>query len=169
MVRRPPSEPSVTLTLWLGSLGKVCPWWSLSPEPTVFRLIISPSIESGPAGSSREDMVEALYTLIFRLGSESSRGDVVMGILWAESRVACCNAYRGPRKVPAPAVRSGGAAGCSRCGLSEEEAEEWTESYFLMEKKGIFSDSMQSSDWICLRNESIKGERIYKRNHINKL
>lgn len=121
IVRRPPSEPSVALALWLGSLGSVWPWWSLGPEPTVFRLMISPSTEPGPVGSSREDMVEELYTFIFRLGRGSSKGDVVIGILWWESSVACCKEKSGPRKVPALAVRSGGAVGCRRWGLSEKK------------------------------------------------
>lgn len=86
--------------------------------PTDFRLRISPSLEYISGGSSREDSVEALYTLILRLGRGSSRGEVVMGILWGLSFTPCCREKSGPRKCPAVAVRSGGAEGCRGWGLS---------------------------------------------------
>lgn len=80
--------------------------------------MISPSTELLPEGSSKDDRVEELYTLILRLGSGSSRGEVVIGILLWVSLAPCCREKRGPRKVPAVAVRSGGAEGCSRWGFS---------------------------------------------------
>lgn len=62
--------------------------------------------------------MDELYTLILRLGNGSRRGDVVMGILCGLSLIPCCREKRGPRKVPAVAVRSGGAEGCRGLGLS---------------------------------------------------
>ncbi|TNN53263.1 hypothetical protein EYF80_036497 [Liparis tanakae] len=58
--------------------------------PTDFRLRISPSPKHISTGSSSEDRVEALYTLILRVGNGSSKGDVVMGILWGLSLTPCC-------------------------------------------------------------------------------
>lgn len=118
MVRRPPRFPSVALVLSPGSLDRVWLWKSRS-LPTDFRLRISPS-EHMSAGSSRDDRVDELYTLILRLGNGSSRGEVVMGILWGLSLIPCCREKRGPRKVPAVAVRSGGAEGCRGLGLSTD-------------------------------------------------
>lgn len=126
MVSRPPRLPRVALVLWPGSLGRVWLWWSrsLPTVPTDFRLRISPSAEPPSTGISSEERVDELYTLIFRLGRGSSRGEVVMGILCGLSLTPCCREKRGPRKVPAVAVRSGGADGCSRCGLSVHTGEE---------------------------------------------
>lgn len=114
MVRRPPRLPRVALVLSPGSLDRVWLWYSrsLPTVPTDFRLSISPSCEHMSAGSSREERVEALYTLILRPGKGSSRGEVVMGILWGLSLTPCCREKSGPRKAPAVAVRSGGAEGC---------------------------------------------------------
>lgn len=64
-----------------------------------------------------DDVVEELYTLILRLGSGSSKGELVMGILSEES----CKAYMGPRYTPALAVRSGCIEGCSNWGVSVKE------------------------------------------------
>lgn len=91
---------------------------------TDFRLRISPSHKPMSAGSSREESVEPLYTLILRLGSGSSKGEVVMGILWGLSLTPCFREKSGPRKVPAVAVRSGGAEGCRGWVLSVGTAEE---------------------------------------------
>lgn len=91
--------------------------------PTDFRLRISPS-EQMSAGSSMEERVDELYTLILRLGSGSSSGEVVMGILWGLSMTPCCREKSGPRKAPAVAVRSGGAEGCRWWGLSVERREQ---------------------------------------------
>ena len=68
--------------------------------------------------------MEELYTLILRLGRGSSRGEVVMGILWGLSLTPCCREKSGPRKAPAVAVRSGGAEGFRGCGLSVDVGEE---------------------------------------------
>lgn len=113
MVRRPPRLPKVALVLKPGSLDRVWLWKSrsLPTVPTDFRLRISPSPRHMSAGSSMEDRVEELYTLILRPGSGSSKGEVVMGILWGLSLTPCGREKRGPRKVPAVAVRSGGAEG----------------------------------------------------------
>lgn len=116
MVSRPPRFPSVALVLRPGSLDRVWLWKSRS-LPTDLRLRISLS-EHMSAGSSRDERVDELYTLILRLGNGSSRGDVVMGILCGLSLMPCCREKRGPRKVPAVAVRSGGAEGCRGLGLS---------------------------------------------------
>lgn len=75
-------------------------------------------------GSSRDESVEELYTLILRLGRGSSKGEVVIGILWGLSLTPCCREKRGPRKAPAVAVRSGGAEGCRGWGLSVGTGEE---------------------------------------------
>lgn len=61
-----------------------------------------------------DEAVEELYTLILRLGSGSSNGELVIGILSEES----CKAYMGPRYTPALAVKSGCMEGCSNCGVS---------------------------------------------------
>lgn len=116
MVSLPPRFPSVALVLRPGSLDRVWLWKSRS-LPTDLRLRISLS-EHMSAGSSRDERVDELYTLILRLGNGSSRGDVVMGILCGLSLMPCCREKRGPRKVPAVAVRSGGAEGCRGLGLS---------------------------------------------------
>lgn len=65
--------------------------------------------------------MEELYTLILRLGSGSNKGEVVMGILWGLSLTPCGREKSGPLKEPAVAVRSGGAEGCRRWGLSVEK------------------------------------------------
>lgn len=126
MVRRPPRLPSVALVLRPGSLDKVWLWYSRSLPivPTDFRLRISPSPDPMSAGSSKEERVEELYTLILRLGSGSSRGEVVMGILWGLSLIPCCREKSGPRKAPTVAVKSGGAEGCRGWGLSVDTGEE---------------------------------------------
>lgn len=63
---------------------------------------------------------DELYTLIFRLGSGSSRGELVMGILSATS----WRAYTGPRYMAAAEVRSGGAVRRSAGGeMKEKETE----------------------------------------------
>lgn len=87
---------------------------SLALLPIIFKLIMSSSAHPRLVGSSTDDMVEESYTLILRLGRASSRGELVIGILWCESSVLCCSEENiGPRKVPALAVRSGGAEECS--------------------------------------------------------
>lgn len=78
------------------------------------------------AGSSREERVEELYTLILRLGNGSNKGEVVMGILCGLSLTPCCREKSGPRKAPAVAVRSGGAEGCRWLGLSIDEEKRGT-------------------------------------------
>lgn len=67
--------------------------------------------------------------------------------------MACCSANSGPRKVPALAVRSGGAVGCSRCGLSNKVEKR-------KERRKCFWLAAKLQERICLRNESIKRERI---------
>lgn len=104
--------------------------------PTDLRLRISPSPEHMSAGSSREDRVEALYTLILRLGNGSRRGEVVMGILWGLSLTACCREKSGPRKAPAVAVRSGGAEGCRGWGLSVDTGGERSRSLITRNDTG---------------------------------
>ncbi len=125
MVRRPPRLPRVALVLSPGSLDRVWLWKSrsLPTVPTDFRLRISPS-EHMSAGSSRDERVEELYTLILRLGKGSSRGEVVMGILWGLSLTPCCKEKSGPRNAPAVAVKSGGAEGWRGWGLSVDSEEE---------------------------------------------
>lgn len=59
---------------------------------------------SPPRSSCGVTKPEELYTLIFRLGRGSSRGELVIGILSATS----WRAYTGPRYMAAAEVRSGG-------------------------------------------------------------
>lgn len=114
MVRRPPRLPSVALVLWPGSAGRVFVRSSRAPLPIIFKLMMSSSAQPRLVGSSTDDMVEESYTLILRPGRASSRGELVMGILWCESSVVCCREEKiGPRNVPALTVRSGGAEECS--------------------------------------------------------
>lgn len=87
MVRRPPRLPSVALVLWPGSADRVCVRGSRAPLPIVFKVMMSSSAHPRLVGSSSDDMVDESYTLILRLGRASSRGELVMGILWCESSV----------------------------------------------------------------------------------
>lgn len=61
--------------------------------------------EKSESSSCGVTVPDELYTLIFRLGRGSSRGEFVMGILSATS----WRAYTGPRYMAAAEVRSGGA------------------------------------------------------------
>lgn len=106
------------------------------------------------AGSSREERVEELYTFILRLGNGSSKGEVVMGILWGLSLTPCCREKSGPRKAPAVAVRSGGAEGCRGLGLSIDRGEERICSLITRNDKGR-AESAKSDErvkWINVAN-----------------
>lgn len=152
-MRRPPRFPSVALVLNPASLDSVWVWYSrsLPTVPTDFKLRISPSPELMSLGSSREESVEELYTLIFRLGRGSSNGEVVMGILWGLSLTPCWREKSGPRKAPAVAVRSGGAEGCRGWGLSVGMGEERSLS-LEMTRAGLREPKVTPVEWINVAN-----------------
>lgn len=77
-------------------------------------------VKSPPRSSCGVTRPEELYTLIFRLGRGSRRGELVIVILSETS----WRAYTGPRYMAAAFVRSGGAVSRSARGISEERERE---------------------------------------------
>ena len=78
-------------------------------------------MKSPPRSSWGVTRPEELYTLILRLGSGSSRGEFVMGILSETS----WSAYTGPRYMAAALVRSGAAVKRSAAMAGRRECERW--------------------------------------------
>lgn len=132
MVSLPPRQPNVPVALFPGSRGKVRSCWE--PMALFLRFMkwlslrFSPGKVLGGTAPNRsapscipgeDDAVEELYTLILRLGSGSSSGELVIGILSEES----CKAYMGLRYTPALAVKSGCMEGCSNWGVSIRKEE----------------------------------------------
>lgn len=81
-----------------------------------FTLGESLDVKSPPRSSWGVTKPDELYTLIFRLGSGSRRGELVIGILSETS----WRAYTGPRYMAAAFVKSGGAVSRSAGGMKRD-------------------------------------------------
>lgn len=120
-VSLPPRLPKVPVTLLLESRGSVRRCWLLIVLFLALMMLVSDGYVPKDLGPSKSSCIpgddptgEELKTLIFRFGSGSNNGELVMGILSAES----CKAYIWPRYIPALAVRSGCIDGCNKWELS---------------------------------------------------
>lgn len=77
-------------------------------------------VKSPPRSSCGVTRPDELYTLIFKLGRGSRRGELVIGILSETS----WRAYTGPRYMAAAFVKSGGAVSRSARGIKRKGEED---------------------------------------------
>lgn len=88
-------------------------------------------VKSPPRSSWGVTRPEELYTLIFRLGRGSRRGELVIGILSETS----WRAYTGPRYMAAAFVKSGGAVSRSAGGRKQREGNEWEKTQQVKQRR----------------------------------